>query len=598
MAVAERKLMLFSIGPVQDFIAQARRTGDLWFGSFLLSRLSRAAAEAFRGKNGIIVYPHIDWEASPDRTKVTNKLLGYVESDSPGQLALDIRIEVARAWKKISDEALERLRPYVNENLWDRQIKDFIEFYAVWVPLPDLNDYGTALRRAEQLLTARKTLRDFKQNEPAKMSGEKKSSLDGGRESVLLMDKQNDLARFGIKSHETLDAISAVKRLSLYTRAGSRFLSVCDVAFNNFQRRLRKDENLRHQVEGYFSRLREIDPVFGKLNPNGEGQLFRLFYESRIEDFVDEHANPPIQDEKKRKLVSQAAAELEALYRKIGIRPTPYYAFLLCDGDRMGEALNELSTFEQHGLFTERLSRFADSAENIINACEGRLVYSGGDDVMAYLPIDKCLEAAASLQQSFACVMREAMPEDGRRPTLSIGIAVVHMMEMLGDVRQLAAEAERLAKQERNSLAIVYRKRNGGDQMRIRLSFDEQPVERLQRIQQWYRDKLFSFSFAYELRGLYEEYSRLSQGSLWLSDQERTRRLFEKELERLAVRKKPEHLTVEAVQRELVSPMLDMLGGKGALLERLRMLAEQFIIAVNLEKAGAIYETMAENSPS
>ncbi|GJM77136.1 hypothetical protein HMSSN036_93520 [Paenibacillus macerans] len=100
MAVAERKLMLFSIGPVQDFIAQARRTGDLWFGSFLLSRLSRAAAEAFRGKNGIIVYPHIDWEASPDRTRVTNKLLGYIESDSPGQLALDIRIEVARAWKK------------------------------------------------------------------------------------------------------------------------------------------------------------------------------------------------------------------------------------------------------------------------------------------------------------------------------------------------------------------------------------------------------------------------------------------------------------------------------------------------------------------
>lgn len=154
---------------------------------------------------------------------MTNKLLGYVESDCPEQLALDIRIEVARAWKQISDEALERLRPYVNENLWDRQIKDFIEFYAVWVLLPDLNDYGTALRRAEQLLTARKTLRDFKQNEPAKMFGEKKSSLDGGRESVLLMDKQNDLARFGIKSHETLDAISAVKRLSLYTRAGSRF---------------------------------------------------------------------------------------------------------------------------------------------------------------------------------------------------------------------------------------------------------------------------------------------------------------------------------------------------------------------------------------
>ncbi|CAM3822392.1 type III-B CRISPR-associated protein Cas10/Cmr2 [Marinicrinis lubricantis] len=597
MAVAERKLMLFSIGPVQDFIAQARRTRDLWFGSFLLSRLSRAAAEAFRDRNGKIVYPHIDWETPSDRAKVTNKLLGYVESDCPQQLALEIRTEVARAWKKIADESLEHLRPYVNERLWDRQIKDFIEFYAVWVPLHDLKDYGTALKRAEQLLIARKTLRDFKQNEPARMFGEKKSSLDSGRESVLLPDKHHYLSRFGIKSNETLDAISAVKRLSMYTHDNSHFVSVCDVAFNNFRRRLQMDEKLQSQVEDYISKLRGIDPVFGKLNLGGDGQ-FRLFYESRIEEFVDEQANPPMQGDKKRKVIVQAIKELEALYRRISLRPTPYYAFLLCDGDRMGESLNELSTFEQYGEFTERLSRFAVRAEDIISSCEGRLVYSGGDDVMAYLPIDKCLEAAANLQQSFGRIMKEAVPKGGRRPTLSIGIAVVHMMEILGDVRQLAAEAERMAKQERNSLAIVYRKRNGGNQMQVRLSFDELPVERLQRIQQWYRDQLFSFSFAYELRGLYEEYRRLNSGSLWLSDHEQASRLFEKELKRLAIHKKPDHLTAEAVQNKLVAPMIEMFRGKGVPLERLRVLAEQFIIAVNLEKAGAINETIAENSSS
>jgi hypothetical protein len=37
-------LLLVTLGPVQDFIAQARRTRDLWYGSHLLSELGRAAA--------------------------------------------------------------------------------------------------------------------------------------------------------------------------------------------------------------------------------------------------------------------------------------------------------------------------------------------------------------------------------------------------------------------------------------------------------------------------------------------------------------------------------------------------------------------------
>jgi CRISPR-associated protein Cmr2 len=37
-------LMIISLGPVQEFIASARRSRDLWFGSWLLSELSKAAA--------------------------------------------------------------------------------------------------------------------------------------------------------------------------------------------------------------------------------------------------------------------------------------------------------------------------------------------------------------------------------------------------------------------------------------------------------------------------------------------------------------------------------------------------------------------------
>ena len=33
----DRELLLFQLGPVQEFIAQAATVGDLWAGSYLLS---------------------------------------------------------------------------------------------------------------------------------------------------------------------------------------------------------------------------------------------------------------------------------------------------------------------------------------------------------------------------------------------------------------------------------------------------------------------------------------------------------------------------------------------------------------------------------
>jgi hypothetical protein len=44
-------LLSISIGPVQDFIATARRSRDLWFGSWLLREIRPAVAERFDDKS-------------------------------------------------------------------------------------------------------------------------------------------------------------------------------------------------------------------------------------------------------------------------------------------------------------------------------------------------------------------------------------------------------------------------------------------------------------------------------------------------------------------------------------------------------------------
>ncbi len=68
-------LLAISVGPVQGFIAAARRTRDLWFGSYLLSEISRAVAKAIENQGGQLIFP-----ASSDADNVANVILAELGS--------------------------------------------------------------------------------------------------------------------------------------------------------------------------------------------------------------------------------------------------------------------------------------------------------------------------------------------------------------------------------------------------------------------------------------------------------------------------------------------------------------------------------------
>ena len=59
-------VLTLSIGPVQEFIASARRSRDLWSGSWLLSEMAKAAAKSLFEAGAQMVFPFVD-EATKDR---------------------------------------------------------------------------------------------------------------------------------------------------------------------------------------------------------------------------------------------------------------------------------------------------------------------------------------------------------------------------------------------------------------------------------------------------------------------------------------------------------------------------------------------------
>lgn len=137
----------------------------------------------------------------------------------------------------------------------------------------------------------------------------------------------------------------------------------------------------------------------------------------------------------------------------------------------MGAALNRLQDVAHHRLLSTALAAFAGQVADIVTIHHGTLIYSGGDDVLAFLPLDTALTCANNLNAAFSGVMEEAAKALAREtvvldpsPTLSCGIAIVHHLEPLFRSLETARRAERLAKGRygKNALAIVCETRGGG----------------------------------------------------------------------------------------------------------------------------------------
>ncbi|MGG5181056.1 type III-B CRISPR-associated protein Cas10/Cmr2 [Bacillus sp. MM09(2025)] len=591
----KQTLMLFSIGPVQEFIAQARRTRDLWFGSFLLSELSKAGAKKFQELGGTLIFPVFN-ESSAKTNNAPNKILGGISHEQPSSIARQVKKAIYDKWKEYADFVREIVDPYIQIGTWNRQVDDLIEFYAVWTEMQTQEEaanasaspYHMALQEVEGLMAARKTLRDFKQNEPGALFGEPKSSLDGGRESVFQKQKTPQqvaqLAKWGIGEHESLDAISVIKRLSIHKHPSMTFPSVCDKAFAPYQNMLKQNEQKKvatqyvKDVETYLENMNlTVAPI--------DLSEASLFYERRIEDFLEQRGLVGIaRTEAKNDITQLLEKYFKGEYSKHHGQPikppvpSPYYAFLMADGDKMGSQLRNIQHVESHIAFSKTLSTFALKASEIISKCEGTLIYGGGDDVMAYVPVHQCLEAAGKLQSEFVSTMK-AHQHSETPPSISIGIAIVHMLEPLEEVRSMARQAEQYAKQERNSLAIHFQKRGGGDTMNISVSFQIDPVASIQEMTTWLKQSYFTSGFAYGLRELYQTYEQSSfKKQPAILDE-----LIPLEIRRLAFKKKTEAKT-EQETKEWIDQLIAKYIPKKNALEELHTIAECMIIALQLEE--------------
>lgn len=561
-------VVIFSIGPVQTFIASARRSRDLWSGSWLLSELAKACAKSLNDLGDTkaqLIFPHVDKSNQADLEEnsdfsVGNKVQVVLTVDSVDELRSIIdnaKKSVKKRFIKEASNALSRLpkdKHYLRETIWNSQLDDYLEIQTAWARFGDDNSYHDAAQNAGRVLASRKATRDFSptcaiseknfitslvQLDNARKTTDKnlnvikqpyqdlfmlpKSSLDGMRETVL---KESDLQKnslqrkLSLSKSEQLDTVGVIKRLGFEKKA-EQFTPFTRITAHAWIEEIaQKEPDALNRLKDTYRELCRLGVASGVTGNNKVYQDFaydaQLLYPSRLEVTLKEYQNSD--DKEAKEIVDNLKIlkkTLAPLFQSYG-EPYRYGLLLLADGDRMGELLDKAKTQVQHQEITQALSNFAGQVAYTMRQSSGHCIYAGGDDVLGFVPLDKAYKCANDLQKLFANSLSGVANKLGAKnsPTLSVGLAICHIMTPLGVIRELASQAEKFAKgdhvdesqsteKRRNALGILLSVRSGND-TKLRFNWDDLAgLNAFETMVNYYVEKQIPSRIAYDVREIY-----------------------------------------------------------------------------------------------
>ncbi len=527
-----RKYFHFTLGPVQSFVAQARRTKDFWAGSFLLSYLSGVAMVATQHQGGKILFPLPDQayldvltgkgDTKPRQGNIPNRFKAEVPEDFSAHKVVDT---VRRVWKALAETVWENdLSGYAGsetETIWRRQIGGFWE--TSWAMTKDA--------AASNLLDRRKNWRThLLPDEPGQkcaimaglqeLSGEETAQSKAQREFWKNLRKSKKNFELDIGESERLSAIAFVKRRFVryfgqfnchvdgvdFTgwELSSNVPSVALLAAAPWLAGVARHENIDALIDAADAIGAREMPLseLKMLRESGNRDILRLDGTVVFDVLLDNRSLYP--DRSKAHAVQKA---LRPLYKENA--PSPFYAILMMDGDRLGIQMGDSA---KQAPISKALQAFTNSVEEVVDDHSGFLIYAGGDDVLAILPLETALQCAAALRGQYVSAFENNAPDV--ETSISAAIVFSHIKNPLHSVlHHIHSLLDDVAKDRtgRDAVAIETIK-PGGVQLIWAKKWDEAlDGERnfvLQELADAYRDQTekgqFASSFFYRIREIME----------------------------------------------------------------------------------------------
>ncbi len=597
----------FQLGPVQDFIAAARSTRDLWSGSYLLSWLMAAGLKALSAEAGpdAVIFPNllgqplfdlhwkkdlwdkvsindqfslwknVNWDLDSLRTpNLPNVFLAVVPSSEGSMLAEKVERAICEEWRRIADSAWaaceeaglkikeneSKEEAYQRKEKFDRQIDQFLSISWSVTEWPDslektidlasgFADEMPVTEAAERVKVIKKMAeewmpkdhRDGRFYEGGSKGPKRKLNNIGLGWSVILAYNQWQL-----------DAVRQT-RIFPANRDGGWDVGL----LNNKDSLTGREEAVaggrvwKQLAEGiqqgpWKSLFKHDDWIGGPTlvkrvwhiaylnqtpwNLETDSKAFKMPNTRGIAkgdpDWGDDEDLETAADEEKYFAV--LALDGDEIGKWISGEKTPLFRHQLASyKDGSGNSAGAMEYFEResnpddgdknlkgrfetflnsnralspsyHLQFSQALGHFAlRCARKIVEAYKGRLIYAGGDDVLALLPSDLALRCAESLRKALrgesvcgpdgSVIFKSTTPgfleepgfkdDSGRsipilvpgpKADCSAGIAIAHFKSPLQDVVRAAQAAEKCAKRKssdgglnRKAIAVTLMKRSG-----------------------------------------------------------------------------------------------------------------------------------------
>jgi len=514
MEIADNKddvgMMVFSITPVQAFIGKARKLRDYWSGSVILSWL------AFEGIRWVcenlgpdhILYPSLidqplideylktiwkmdDLALKPtgakDIASLPNKFLFLIPQSKANEIGSAIEECIKLKWIEfcnLNEKLLKNILKLETESenkslssMFKRQAHNYWDFD--WASVKLLSNEKESRQEMEKYI-------------PETLYKEQSGLLDIFNEIIkdkTYYDKSGKGVFYSVTHSMVQSVLAASKNIKISDifHKNETFPSTTEISLFNYYRKCKIDDSLKQR------------------------QLAQDLYDNSS-DILNSSQNKSLTDRDK------------------------YYAILMMDGDKMGKLVNgstlastwksvlypeiytrlnqdsfdskyknnwkkifdkyprRLLTPAIHSAISESLGDFAIyGVASIVKNCSGRLIYAGGDDVCAVLPVDTVFNAAQRIQKYYNAGFQIIQPDGvvkqvkdkwlmdkgklsinlgtGDGISISAGILICHHKENLSImIARAHTLLDTMAKEkaQRDACAIELKKRSGGSRYFVR----------------------------------------------------------------------------------------------------------------------------------
>ena len=444
-------LIRATVGPVQEYISEARKTRDLYIGSHLLSEATKESMKPIIDNYGVelIFYPFIE-ELKNSQDSIPNLYMAIIPEEGFTQeknIPEQMEKKVHNFLKEKGKNVLNKIPDYSKITaIWDYQIEE--HFYLNWVAIPITRDevensFKTKVRNVQDFLEERKLTRTFKS---WKGSNAKKCVQCGHRESIqdaiyskIQMDKN---IKRKIKKNEKLCAVCLLKRLleaNDIEKKERKFESVVDISVRNFKS-LVKNHETDKEILDFLNSINDINILLGEeLLKNIDAMSGEWFYLDNLDNNflkIEYEVEDPLKIKKLEEMSNKANESLKKVFTLVDRKPSKYYTIVSMDGDNMGKLMSGEGLDDQKFTIdyqTQLSTTLVDIGKNSTELIEketmgnGYCVYSGGDDVLAFLPIERSLSVINETRNYFC----KAFKNIDKTPTTSAGIVILHYHDPL-----------------------------------------------------------------------------------------------------------------------------------------------------------------------